>query len=292
MRMLVRIGFVAVLATGLLALTSYQSQAQAPGAEKQPAPAATVKSKLKITVSAEDAELLIEDKATKATGKIREFETPPIEAGKPYEYKFTVKLRPNNYTTITRIKTITFKGGDEVVVDMAKEDPTDKAFIRYVPTPDDIVTEMIKLGKVGKEDVIYEPGCGDARLTIAAVKAGAKKGVGIDLDPERITEAKANVKAAKLDDKIDIRMADALDLKDLGDTTVVLMYMANEFNALIRPVFWKQLKVGTRIVSHRFTMGDWKPDESKKIMGADGEEYEIHLWTITKEIKDKAEKMK
>ena len=291
MRMLVRIGFAAVLATGLLALASRPAIAQAPAAEKQPAQA-TAKSKLKITVSMDDAELLIEDKATKATGKVREFETPPLEVGKPYEYKFTVKLKPNNYTTITRIKNVPFKGGEEVVVDMAKEDPTDKAFIRYVPTPDDIVAEMIKLGKVGKDDVIYEPGCGDARLTIAAVKAGAKKGVGIDLDPERITEAKANVKAAKLEDKVEIRLADALDLKDLGDTTVVLMYMGNEFDALIRPVFWKQLKVGTRIVSHRFTMGDWKPDESKKIVGADSEEYEIHVWTITKEIKDKAEKAK
>ncbi len=291
MRMLVRIGFAAVLATGLLALASRPAIAQAPAAEKQPAQA-TAKSKIKITVSMDDAELLIEDKATKATGKVREFETPPLEVGKPYEYKFTVKLKPNNYTTITRIKNVPFKGGEEVVVDMAKEDPTDKAFIRYVPTPDDIVAEMIKLGKVGKDDVIYEPGCGDARLTIAAVKAGAKKGVGIDLDPERITEAKANVKAAKLEDKVEIRLADALDLKDLGDTTVVLMYMGNEFDALIRPVFWKQLKVGTRIVSHRFTMGDWKPDESKKIVGADSEEYEIHVWTITKEIKDKAEKAK
>ena len=291
MRMLVRIGFAAVLATGLLALASRPAIAQAPAAEKQPAQA-TAKSKIKITVSMDDAELLIEDKATKATGKVREFETPPLEVGKPYEYKFTVKHKPNNYTTITRIKNVPFKGGEEVVVDMAKEDPTDKAFIRYVSTPDDIVAEMIKLGKVGKDDVIYEPGCGDARLTIAAVKAGAKKGVGIDLDPERITEAKANVKAAKLDDKVEIRLADALDLKDLGDTTVVLMYMGNEFDALIRPVFWKQLKVGTRIVSHRFTMGDWKPDESKKIVGADSEEYEIHVWTITKEIKDKAEKAK
>jgi len=287
MRTLLRIGLFALLSTGLVAGLGRPIAAQ----EKQPA-AQSVKSKIKITVALDDAELQIEDKPTKASGKVREFETPSLEAGKPYEYKFTVKLRPNNYTTITRIKNVTFKGGEDLNVDLTKEDPSDKAFIRYVPTPDEIVAEMIKLAKVGKDDVIYEPGCGDARLTIAAVKAGAKKGVGVDLDPDRIKEAKDNVKAAKLEDKVDIRLADALDLKEFGDTTVVLMYMGNEFNGLIRPVFWKQLKVGTRIVSHRFTMGDdWKPEKSIKVMGADGDEY-VHLWIITEAEKKKVAEKK
>ena len=92
------------------------------------------------------------------------------------------------------------------------------------------------------------------------------------VESERITESKANIKAAKLEDKIDLRLGDALDIKDFSDATVVLLYMGNEFNALIRPNLWKQLKPGTRIVSHRFTMGDWKPEKTLNIKGEDGEE--------------------
>jgi uncharacterized protein (TIGR03000 family) len=288
MRTLVRIGLASLLAAGLVALSGRPTAAQQPD-KKQPA-AGTVKSRIKITLPQDDAELFIEDKPTKATGKTREFETPPIEAGKTYEYKFTAKWRPNNYTVITRNKTVTFEAGKEVVVDLTQDDPNDRAQIRYVPTPDDIVAQMVKLAKITKDDVVFEPGCGDARITIAAVKAGAKRGVGIDLDPERVAESKANVKAAGLQDKIEIRLGDALDIKDLGDATVVFLYMGNEFDMLIRPHLWRQLKVGARVVSHRFTFGDWKPDQTVKVTGDDGDEYELHLWTITDEVKKKAEK--
>jgi uncharacterized protein (TIGR03000 family) len=287
MRTLVRIGLGAALLVGLAALSGVPSLAQEPE-KKQPA--GTVKSRIKVTVPQDDAELFIEDKQTKATGKLREFETPAIESGKTYEYKFTAKWRPNNYTVVVRNKTVQFKAGDEVAVDLTKDDPNDRAVIRFVPTPDDIVAQMVKLAKITKDDIVFEPGCGDARITIAAVKGGAKKGVGIDLDPERVTESKANVKKAGLEDKIEIRQGDALDIKDLSDATVVMLYMGNEFDALIRPILWKQLKVGSRVVSHRFTFGDWKPDQTVKVTGDDGDEYEVHLWTITDEVKKRAEK--
>jgi len=281
MRTLVRLGLGVVLAAGLVALAGGSSVAQ----DKK-----TVKSRIKVTVPEDDAELKIEDKATKATGKTREFETPPIEVGKEYQYKFTATWRPNNYTVMTRNKTVNFKGGEEVVADMTKDDPNDRAVIRYVPTPDDIVAEMMKLAKITKDDIVFEPGCGDSRITIAAVKAGAKKGVAIDIEAERIEESKANVKTAMLEAKIELRLGDALDIKDLDTANVVFLYMGNEFDLLIRPHLWRQLKVGSRVVSHRFVMGDWVPDKTVKIMGADGDEYEIHLWTITKEVKDRAAK--
>lgn len=280
MRTVVRIGMWGVL-VGLIAASGSPAVAQ---------PAAGAKSKIKITVPQANAELKIEGTATKATGLTRDFETPGLDPAKLYEYLFEVSWRPNNYTEITRKKTVQFKGGEEVVVDLTKDDGKDRAKIRYVPTPDDIVAQMVKLAGVGKDDIVFEPGCGDSRITIAAVKAGAKKGVGIDLDPERVTESKANVKAAGLGDKIDIRLGDALDIKDLGDATVVFLYMGDEFDALIRPILWKQLKVGTRIVSHRFTMGDWKSDKSITVKGEDGDEYLLHLWTITEDVKKKAEK--
>src|SRR5215510_5456202 len=163
-----------------------------------------VKSKLKITVPQDDAELMIDNKATKVpkdNPTVREFLTPDVVPGTLYYYEFSVTWRPNNYTVLTRTKTVEFKGGDEVVVDLTKADPKtpDKAVIRWVPTPDDIVEEMMKLGSVKDGDVVYEPGPGDGRVLIAAVKKGAKKAVGIELDPKKVAEANENIKKAKLE---------------------------------------------------------------------------------------------
>jgi precorrin-6B methylase 2 len=174
-------------------------------------------------------------------------------------------------------------------VDLTVSDPTDRVRVIYVPTPADIAEEMIRLAGVTANDVVYEPGCGDARITIAAVKAGAKRGVGIDIDPERVTESRAGVAAAGLADKIDIRLGDALDIPDLPEATVVFLYMGDHFNLLIRPNLWKQLNVGARVVSHRFLMGDWKPDRTVTVNSAEGGEYELHLWTVTAELKRKLE---
>lgn len=242
-----------------------------------------VKSKIKVTLPREDAELKIEDKLmTKVTGTTREFETPDLEAGKLYEYTFSATWAPNNYTILTRTKSIEFKAGEDVVADLTKADPKlpDAAKIRWVPTPDDIVEEMMKLGKVGKDDVVYEPGPGDGRMLIAAVKKGAKKAVGIELDPKKAEEARENIKKAGLEKQITIIEGDALKDRDYSEATVILLYMGNEFNDLLRPVLEKQLKSGSRIISHRFVLGEWKPDTTKTITGADGDEYLIHLWTV------------
>jgi uncharacterized protein (TIGR03000 family) len=240
------------------------------------------KSKLKITVPQDDAKLLIEGKDTKPTGVTREFETPELEVGKAYEYSFAVTWEPNNYTKITRTKNIEFKGGDDINVDLSKADPKvpDKAVVRWVPTPDDIVEEMMKLGGVKKGDIVYEPGSGDGRMLIAAVKKGADKGVGIELDTKKAEEARENIKKAKLEKQITIIEGDALKDRDYSEATVVLLYMGNEFNNLLRPILEKQLKPGTRIVSHRFVLGDWDPDKTITVTGEDGDEYKIHLWTV------------
>jgi uncharacterized protein (TIGR03000 family) len=241
------------------------------------------KSKLKITVPQDDAKLQIEGKDTKPSGITREFETPELEVGKAYEYTFTVMWEPNNYTKITRTKNIEFKGGDDITVDLTKADPKnpDKAVVRWVPTPDDIVEKMIELGSVKEGDVVYEPGPGDGRVLIASIKKGkAKKAVGIELDPKKADEAKENVKKAGLEKEIEIRTGDALKVDDYGNATVIMLYMGNEFNNLLRPLLEKQLKPGTRIVSHRFVLGDWAPDKTITVTGMDGDEYKLHLWTV------------
>jgi uncharacterized protein (TIGR03000 family) len=278
--------FTAAFAASLLASPQSmgQKKEETKKADEKKADAKKVKSTLKITVPQDDAELKIEKKDTKPTGAVREFETPEIDSGKPYEYEFSVTWRPNNYTVLTRTKAIEFKGGDPVVVDLTKEDPKnpDKAVVRWVPTPDDIVDEMIKMAKITKDDVVYEPGPGDGKVLIAAAKAGAKKCVGIELDPKKAAEATENIKKNKLDKQVTIIEGDALKDRDYSEASVVFLYMGNEFNNLLRPVLEKQLKPGTRIVSHRFVLGDWKPDETKKITGQDGDEYLLHIWTVKK----------
>lgn len=270
---------LAALAFAVAALASAAPAGRALAQEKKDEP--KVKSKLKVKVPQDDAKLFIEGKETKPSGDVREFETPEIVAGKLYEYAFLVKWEPNNYTKMTRTKTIEFKGGDDVTVDLTqKDEKTDKAEIRWVPTPDDIVAKMIELGGVKDGDIAYEPGPGDGRVLIAAVKKGAKKAVGIELKPEKVAEAKEKVKAAGLSEKITIIEGDALKDRDYSEATIVFLYMGDEFDALLRPILEKQLKPGTRIVSHRFKMGDWEPDKTIKVMGEDGDEYTLHLWTV------------
>ena len=280
MTRLFRAGLRSLLVFGALFTTGF--------AQEKPKP---IKSKIKITVPDAKAELKIEGKATTSTGLVREFDTPELEAGKKFKYDFQVMWRPNNYTVITRERTVEFVAGEDVIVDLSKESPdkTDRAEIRFVPTPDDIVDEMVKLAEIKKDDVVFEPGCGRAHMVVAAVKAGAKRGVGIDLDKKLVAESKETVKAAGLVDKVEIREGDALDQPDYGDATLIMLYMGDEFNSLIRPILLRDLKVGSRIVSHRFTFEkkDWKPDETKKITGVDGEEYQIHIWKVTEEAKKK-----
>jgi len=239
------------------------------------------KSKLKITVPQQDAVLTIEKTKTKLDGLVREFETPELEVGKDYEYSFIVNWEPNNYTKMTRTKNVEFKGGEDLTVDLTKADPkNDKAVIRWVPTPDDIVEEMMKLGGVKDGDIVYEPGSGDGRVLIAAVKKGAKKAVGIEIDPEKVATSIEAIKKAKLEEKIKIIEGDALKDRDYSEATVIMLYMGNEFDELLKPILLKQLKPGSRIVSHRFLMGDWMPDKTIKVTGADGDEYVLHLWTV------------
>jgi len=236
---------------------------------------------LTIAVPTADAELEIDGKPIAGAGPSRVFETPPLAAGRSYQYKVIAKWAPNTYTKMTRTKIVTVQPDDRLHIDLTADDPNDRVSVVYVPTPDFVVAEMVKIAGITPEDVTYEPGCGDARITIAAVKAGARRGVGIDLDPDRVTESRANVTAAGLSDKIDIRLGDALEQPDLGSMTVVFLYMGDHFNMLIRPHLWKQLPVGARVVSHRFLMGDWQPDRTVKLGDEYGLGYEVHLWTIT-----------
>ena len=229
--------------------------------------------------------LTVEGVATKSTGAERTFTTPALEPGKTYTYKVEALIEPNNYTKITRAREVTFKAGEAVTVDLRVEDKKlDKIVVRWVPTPDDIVDKMAELAKIGKDDVVFDPGCGDAVMLIRPVKLlGAKKGLGIDIDPKMVKAAKEKAKAEGVADKIVITEGSVTDEKDmvgLKESTVVLVYMGDDLGALMSPLLQKMLKPGARVVSHRFTLGDWKPDKTIMVKGADGDDYTLHYWVV------------
>src|SRR5262249_25611066 len=145
-----------------------------------------------------------------------------------------------------------------VTADLRKADDKqpDDLFIRYLTTPQVVVEAMLKLADVGEKDVVYDLGCGDGRIVLTAVsKFKARRGVGVDLDPDRIKESKVNAKKYNVADRVEFREEDVLKLKDLGEASVVMLYMGDELNLRLRPMLKKTLKPGSRVVSHRFTMG-------------------------------------
>jgi ubiquinone/menaquinone biosynthesis C-methylase UbiE len=146
--------------------------------------------------------------------------------------------------------------------------------VPYVPTPDEIVNAMLKTAGVKKGDVIYDLGCGDGRIVIAAAQKFGTRGVGIDINPERIKEARENAKKAGVTGLVKFIEQDLFEAK-ISDATVVTLYLLPTINLKLRPKLLRDLKPGTRIVSHSFDMGDWKP-EKKLEAGGD----EIFFWVV------------
>jgi len=145
----------------------------------------------------------------------------------------------------------------------------------YVATPHEIVDRMLDVAKVRTGDVVYDLGCGDGRMVIAAAKKFGTRGVGIDLDPARIREARANAKAQGVDQLVTFRVADLFET-DLREATVVMLYLLPEVNRRLKPKLFAELRAGARVVSHDFDMGrDWPPDRYVKL-GTDG----IYLWVM------------
>jgi SAM-dependent methyltransferase len=151
--------------------------------------------------------------------------------------------------------------------------------VPYVPTPPEVVEEMLKLGNVKSGDILYDLGCGDGRIVITAAQKYGARGTGIDLNPVRIKEANENARQAGVADKVRFVEQNLFDA-DVHEATVVTLYLLPQVNLKIRPMLLKQLKVGTRIVSHQFDMGEWEPD--KKI---DIGWRTVYLWTVTEKAK-------
>jgi SAM-dependent methyltransferase len=144
----------------------------------------------------------------------------------------------------------------------------------YVPTPHEVVDDMLRLANVHKGDVLYDLGSGDGRIAIAAAKKYGIKAVGIDIDPERIREATENARKAGVTNLVQFRQED-LFKADFRDATVVTLYLLPDLNVKLRPRLWDELKPGTRIVSHQFDMGTWKPERKVELNGRT-----IYFWTV------------
>jgi SAM-dependent methyltransferase len=150
----------------------------------------------------------------------------------------------------------------------------------YVPTPADVVERMLELANVGKQDVVYDLGCGDGRIPITAAKKYGARGVGVDIDPRRIEESRANAKAAGVESLVEFRLGDVMTT-DVSPATVVTLYLLTSSNVKLRPILTKQLKPGARIVSHAFSMGpDWPPDQIDQFVSASGDEITLYLWFV------------
>jgi trans-aconitate methyltransferase len=149
--------------------------------------------------------------------------------------------------------------------------------VPYVPTHERVVAEMLKVAKVGKNDVLYDLGSGDGRIPITAAKRFGTRGVGVDVDPARITEARENAKKAGVADKVTFMQQDLFET-NIKEATVVTLYLLPDVNLRLRPKLLAELKPGTRVVSHNYDMGDWKPLQTITVKVP--EEHTIYYWVV------------
>lgn len=152
----------------------------------------------------------------------------------------------------------------------------------YIASPDDVVDRMLAFAEVGRADVVYDLGCGDGRIPIAAAKKYGARGVGVDIDPKRIEESRANARAAGVEHLTEFRLEDAMKT-DVSGATVVTLFLLTSSNTKLRPMLQRQLKPGARIVSHAFSMGpEWPADKVDQFISARGDEVTLYLWKITR----------
>lgn len=155
--------------------------------------------------------------------------------------------------------------------------------VPYVPTPQEVVDKMLDMARVRRDEVLFDLGCGDGRIVVTAASRFGARGVGIDIDPERIAEARANALKAGVSDRVEFRQDD-LFRTDFSSANVVTLYLLPDINRKLRPQLWRQLRPGTRIVSHAFDMGEqWPPERTERV------DYRtLYAWTIRPEHKKRA----
>ena len=151
--------------------------------------------------------------------------------------------------------------------------------VPYVPTPPDVVAAMLKLAGVKSGDFVIDLGCGDGRIVVMAAQKFGARAKGVDFNPTRIEEAQQNARQAGVEGRVQFLQGDFFEA-DIHEATVVTLYLLPDINLKLRPKLLKELKLGSRIVSHSFDMGEWEPDKTEQINGRS-----IRLWTVTEKAK-------
>ncbi|MBD1878409.1 class I SAM-dependent methyltransferase [Coleofasciculus sp. FACHB-T130] len=153
------------------------------------------------------------------------------------------------------------------------------ADVPFVPTPEVVVAEMLKQGQVKGNDVLYDLGSGDGRIVITAAKQFGTRGTGVDINPQLVQESRENAQKAGVSDRVRFLQQD-LFTTDLSDATVVTLYLLPDVNLRLRPKLLKELKPGTRIVSHNYDMGEWKPEQVVQVESSPGRQHTIYTWVV------------
>jgi uncharacterized protein (TIGR03000 family) len=242
-----------------------------------------------------DARLLIGDRLTRQTGATRRFVTPGLVLDKGYSYTLKATFTDKDGKEVTVEETVRVAAGKTTEVDLtkkagAKEGGDDKKTddkktddkkrppdVIFVGTPPDVVDEMLKVADVKKSDVLYDLGCGDGIIVVTASKKLGCKTVGYDIDPKRVKEAKERAKEAKVEDLVTIEEKDIFTL-DLTKATVIATYLLDDLNKKLVAQF-KQMKEGSRIVTHDYDIPGYKPDKVSKLT-VNGREHRVYLYTI------------
>jgi len=152
----------------------------------------------------------------------------------------------------------------------------------YVPTPHHVVAEMLRIAEVTKDDVVYDLGSGDGRLVIAAAKHYGARAVGVDIDPQRIEESRANARRDGVAERVTFLQQDLFET-DIREATVVTLYLLSKLNLQLRPKLLSDLRPGTRVVSHAFAMEDWRPDQELRIPGSPSA-HSVYYWVIPADV--------
>jgi precorrin-6B methylase 2 len=181
------------------------------------------------------------------------------------------------------LRSLTFAGLACVTIMSAQSvQPRRDLDVPYVPTTPEAVAAMLKMANIQDTDIVYDLGCGDGRIVIAAAKNFRARGVGIDIDPVRIAEAKENARKAGVENLVRFEEND-LFRADIHEATVVTLFLLSSVNLRLRPKLWEELKPGTRVVSNTFTMGDWQPSREATV-GSESEaaylSHRLYLWIV------------
>ena len=166
-----------------------------------------------------------------------------------------------------------------IVPTVQAQDEESKKIVPYVPTPQEVVEKMLDMAQVKKGDVVYDLGSGDGRIVVTAAKKYGVRAIGFEIDPQRIKESHENIKKAGVEKLVEIRQQDIRTV-DLAPASVLTMYLLPEVNMMLRPNIWSQMKAGSRVISHDFDMGDWKPVREEHVKDSSGWEHTLYLWRV------------